>query len=145
MADKLPIRLFKTKQLTSVTPEDAKMIVDFVKFAASFLKFDGPYNIRLVHAAPDEPITTGCYAPAEKKISTIVEGRHFLDYCRTIAHEMVHQRQHETGEFEEAGEIPEIGGKIEDDANSIAGQIMKSYIKKHLKPEQKKSLGLGTY
>ena len=139
------LRLFKSPKLNSVTPEDAKLLVDFVQFAAKFLKYDGPFSIRMLHACPNEPITTGCYSPSEKKITTIVENRHFLDYCRTIAHEMVHQRQDANGAFQTNESVPEIGGEIEDEANSVAGQIMKSYIKTHLKPEQKKKLGLGTY
>jgi hypothetical protein len=143
---KLNIRLFKSKQLESVSPDDARLLVDFIQFASKFLKFEGPYTIKMLHASPEEKITTGCYSPAEKKITAIVENRHFLDYCRTIAHEMVHQRQHAQGGFDESSDgVPEIGGKIEDEANAVAGQIMKSYIKTHLKPEQKKKLGLGTY
>lgn len=139
------LRLFKSPQLESVSPEDAKQLVDFVEFAAKFLKYNGPFSIRMLHACPNEPITTGCYSPSEKKITVIVENRNFLDYCRTIAHEMVHQRQDANGEFKTNESVPEIGGKIEDEANSVAGQIMKSYIKTHLKPEQKKKFGLGTF
>jgi hypothetical protein len=139
------IRLFKSKQLDSVTPEDAKLLIDFVQFASKYLKFEGPFTIRMLHAAPNEAITMGCYAPGEKKISVVVEKRNPLDYFRTIAHEMVHQKQQSQGEFDENGGTQEIGGKIEDTANALAGRIVKKYIKTHLQPEQKKRLGLGTY
>ena len=42
---------------------------------------------------PNEPITTGCYNPADKTISSIAGGRHMIDYCRTIAHELAHMKQ----------------------------------------------------
>jgi len=141
---KLNVRLFKTKELPELEPEMVKLIVDFVQFASQFLKLDGnEIKIRLVHAAPNEPITTGCYAPATKMISTIAQNRHFIDYCRTIAHEMTHLKQDLEGRV--AQENQEIGGEIEDEANALSGQVMKTYIKKHLTPEQKKYLGLGTY
>jgi len=141
---KIKIRLFKTKELPKVDDETSKLIVDFVKFASEFLELpEQEIKIRLVHASPNEPITTGAFEPATKRISTISQNRHFIDYCRTIAHEMVHLKQDIDGRV--TGDIPEIGGEIEDEANSISGQIIKSYIKKHLTPEQKKFLGLGTY
>ena len=121
-----------------------KLIVDFVRFASKFLGLDDQeIKIRLVHAAPQEPITTGAYHPGTKMISTIAQNRHFIDYCRTIAHEMTHLKQDIEGRV--AQENQEIGGKIEDEANTLSGQIVKSYLKKHLTKEQKSYLGLGTY
>ena len=141
--DAFKIRLFKTKKLNSIKPEDIKMLADFIKFASDFLKFPATFHIKMLHASPDEPITLGAYSPDTDEIHVIVENRHFLDYCRTIAHEMVHQRQKSQGKL--TGTIPEIGGEIEDEANFMSGRIMKSYIKNHLTSEQKKKLGAGTY
>lgn len=39
-------------------------------------------------------------------------------------------------------ENQEIGGPIEDEANAVSGQIVKSYIKNHLTKEQRKFLVL---
>jgi hypothetical protein len=141
---KLNVKLFKTKEYPMPEPEMVKLIIDFVQFASKYLKLDGQeIKIRLVHAAPKEAITTGCYAPGTKMISTIAQNRHFIDYCRTIAHEMTHLKQDLEGRV--ATENQEIGGEIEDEANAKSGQVVKSYIKTHLKTEQKKYLGLGTY
>jgi len=138
------IKLVKTKELNGPDGKTVKLIIDFVQFAADFLKLtDKDIKIRLMHAAPKEPITTGAYEPTTKIISTIVQNRHFIDYCRTISHEMTHMKQDYDGEVE--SENQEIGGKIEDTANAISGQIVKSYLKNHLKPEQKRFLGLGMY
>ena len=142
--EKVKIKLLKTKEYPMPKPETVKLLVDFIKFASDYIKLDGEeIKVRLVHAAPKEPITTGCYAPATKLISVIAQNRHFIDYCRTIAHEMTHLKQHLDGRVEAQNQ--EIGGEIEDEANSVSGQVVKSYIKKHLTPEQKKYLGLGTY
>lgn len=137
------LKLTKTKQLPNVDSEDVKLLVKFVKFASKYLELPETFNIRLVHANPDEPMTLGCYSPSENKISAIIEKRNILDVFRTIAHEMVHQRQQSRGEL--VGEIPEIGGKIEDEANAVAGQIMKAFTKNVLSKEEKTKLGLGTF
>ena len=138
------IRLFKSKELPELDEQTIGLIVNFIQFAAKYLKMeDQPVSVRLLHAAPKEPITTGCYSPQDKKITTICQNRHFIDYCRTIAHEMTHQKQDIEGRVGQ--ENQEIGGEIEDEANAVSGQIVKSYLKTQLKPEQKKFLGLGTY
>lgn len=138
------IRLFKSSELPKPEDETLKLLVHFVKFAAGKLGIeDSKFVIRLLHASPSEPITTGAYRPGEGTISTIVQNRHFIDYCRTIAHEMTHQRQDIQGRIN--GQIQEIGGDIEDEANVESGRIVKEYIKNQLTPEQKKFLGLGSF
>ena len=138
------IHLVRTKEFSAPNKETTDLILDFIKYAADFLKMnDKEIKVRLVHASPNEPITTGAYEPSTKRISTIAQNRHFIDYCRTIAHEMTHMKQDYDGKVEKKGQ--EIGGPIEDEANAISGQIVKSYIKNHLTSDQKKFLGLGTY
>lgn len=140
----LNIKLLKSKELPKPETEMLKLLVQFVKFAAGKLGIsDKPFVIRLLHAAPAEPVTTGAYEPSTKRISVIIQNRHFIDYCRTIAHEMTHQKQDYQGRT--TGEIPDIGGKIEDEANAVSGRIVKAFLKNELTPEQKKFLGLGTY
>jgi hypothetical protein len=140
----LNIRLFKTKELPQVEAETLKLLVQFVTFAANKLGIDDkPIIIRLLHASPNEPITTGAYQPSNDVISVIVENRHLIDYARTIAHEMTHQKQDYEGRVDKP--VPEIGGDIEDEANAMSGRIVKEFIKSQLTPEQKKYLGLGSY
>jgi hypothetical protein len=45
---------------------------------------------------------------------------------RSIAHEMVHHKQWEDGRLD-GPKPPDIGGDIEDEANSLAGQFIKLY------------------
>ena len=138
------IRLFKTPQLPAVEPKTIELIVKFIKFAGEKLGIsDASVVVRMLHSAPKEPITTGAYTPQTKVICVIVQGRHFIDYCRTIAHEMTHQRQDIQGK--DFSNVAEIGGEIEDEANAVSGRIVKEFIKKQLTPEEKKHLGLGSY
>lgn len=50
-----------------------------------------------------------------------------VDVMRSIAHEMVHHRQFEQGKL--SVRPPDIGGEIEDEANAVAGQIIKLFAK----------------
>lgn len=139
----MDLKLYKTKKLKNVDKDDLKLLVDFINYAKDYIELTLPMQVTLMHAAPNTPITFGAYQPHDDHIYVIVEGRNFLDYCRTLAHEMVHQKQKQDGRI--SGQVREIGGEIEDEANSVAGQIMKSFTKTKLTPEQKKKFGLGGY
>lgn len=74
-------------------------------------------------------ITTGGYNPTDKCVYAIFEGRQLADVLRTIAHELVHQKQDLQGKLKQ--QVPDIGGVIEDTANAIAGRLVKMYVKKY--------------
>ena len=138
------IRLKKSKELPLPDKDTLKMLVEFIGFASQKLNLgDEPVVVTLLHANPGRPITTGAFDPQDKSICVIVGGRHFIDYCRTIAHELTHYQQSVRGEL--TGEIQEIGGDIEDNANLMSGRIVKEYIKSILTKKQKSKLGLGTF
>lgn len=72
----------------------------------------------------------GEYNPGEMSIRVFIGGRNLADICRSLAHELVHHRQHELGLiYNSAGET---GTEIENDANAIAGIIMREYGKLNL-------------
>ena len=72
----------------------------------------------------------GEYSPNEMSIRVFITGRNLADVCRSLAHELVHHRQQELGLiYNSAGET---GTEIENDANSIAGIIMREYGKLNL-------------
>ena len=138
------IRIFKGAGCPELDKETLTILLKFLKYATGYLKLqDKPIKIRLLCSSPQEPITTGAYTPADKTISTIVQGRNLIDYCRTIAHELTHMRQDYDGKLNEIH--PEIGGDIEDDANSTSGRIIKFFIKNILTKEEKTKIGVGTY
>ena len=56
-----------------------------------------------------------------------VKGRLIIDILRSVAHELVHHNQFESGEIKNNDVVKDIGGKIEDDANAIAGQLVKKF------------------
>lgn len=72
----------------------------------------------------------GEYNPNKMSIRVFITGRNLADICRSLAHELVHHRQQELGLiYDTAGET---GTDIENDANSIAGIIMREYGKLNL-------------
>ena len=138
------LRVFKGAGCPDLDKETLALLVKFLKYAISELKLqDVEIKIRLLGKSPNEPITTGCYSPQNKTISTIADGRNLIDYCRTIAHELTHMKQDVEGRIQ--GLQQEIGGQIEDEANVVAGIVMKKFIKNILTKEDKQHLGLGTY
>jgi hypothetical protein len=71
--------------------------------------------------------TTAYFNPATNDVVIFVLGRHPLDICRSIAHEMTHMRQARRNFFGRKS-IKDVGGFFEDQANAVAGQIVKKFI-----------------
>lgn len=53
------------------------------------------------------------------------KNRNIADILRSIAHELVHKSQFEKGQIN--GPVQDIGGPIEDEANAVAGQLVKEF------------------
>jgi muramidase (phage lysozyme) len=103
---------------------------DFVNFVNDNLEIENKVDVHIENE-PTSDYTTGNYNPKEKKVKVRDNGRKLVDMLRTIAHELVHHRQNELGKINPP--VPEIGGEIEDEANSDAGRLVKYYGK--MKPE----------
>ena len=137
-------KLVLVKGCPKIDADTLRLIAKYVSYAIEQLGLqDKPITIRLLGSNPNEPITTGCYQPSNKTITAIAGGRHMIDYCRTIAHELVHMQQDYQNRI--TNNVQEIGGEIEDEANVLSGRFTKHFIKNILTPEEKKKLGLGSY
>ena len=71
--------------------------------------------------------TTAYFNPATNDVVIYALGRHPHDICRSIAHEMTHMRQARHNFFGRKN-IKDVGGFFEDQANAVAGQIVKKFI-----------------
>ena len=98
---------------------------DFVDFACNFLKINQKPEINLVDER-DGHMTTASYCPNTNKIKIYAKNRALFDIARSIAHELVHHMQFETGETLDG----DTGSPCENQANSLAGQIIRLYGKK---------------
>jgi hypothetical protein len=123
------IKINYSKKLNDLSPKKFKVMSSFLKFCRKELKITNDIEIFLMNKKNHLNITTGGYNPTDKCVYVIFEGRQIADIIRTIAHELVHQKQDLQGKLQ--GEIPDIGGVIEDTANAIAGRLVKMYVKEH--------------
>ena len=80
-----------------------------------------------INAFPQTIKTTAYFNPGTRTMVVLALGRHQVDICRSIAHEMVHLRQ-SMNDFFGVQEIPDVGGFFEDEANAVAGQIVKKFL-----------------
>lgn len=71
----------------------------------------------------------GGYVPSQKVIRISTKDRHPMDALRTIAHELVHHKQNEDGKLGDPTEAGKTGSDIENEANAVAGQIMRHWAK----------------
>ena len=108
---------------SNYSKEDYEKFVDFAHKELNIEK-DCPID---VEAEKSTEYTTGNYHIQDRKIKVLDNGRKLADILRTIAHELVHHKQNELGQL--VGDIPEIGGTIEDQANAYAGRLVKKYGK----------------
>lgn len=115
------------KGIPGMTEEKVNLLKDFVNFACSKLKIEEPVTV-VIRKERDEYIqTTASYLPHENENHIRAGGRALVDICRSIGHELTHNRQRELGIFKAGEEVQNIGGKIEDEANSIAGILIKDF------------------
>jgi hypothetical protein len=111
------------------TPAISEALYAFTEFCVNDLKIQGKVLIKLLPKVTEGTITTGGFNLNTNEITTRFEGRAVADVARTIAHELVHYQQKERGEFNNGKEVPDIGGFIEDEANAVAGQLVKKFVK----------------
>jgi Zn-dependent peptidase ImmA (M78 family) len=69
--------------------------------------------------------TFGCFNLGTDEIKVQTAKRHPLDVYRTLAHELVHYHQKQSGK-EMSGDT---GSECENEANSRAGEILRKYTK----------------
>jgi hypothetical protein len=123
------IKVSYSKKLDNLNPAKFKHLSTFLKFCRDELDITNDIRVFLLKKDNNLNLTTGGYSPKDKCVYTIAEGRQIADILRTIAHELVHQKQDLQGKIK--GNIPDIGGVIEDTANAIAGRLVKMYVKKY--------------
>ena len=115
------------------------MLDSFVSFASNKLGIKSLPNIRYKDSNEDFS-SFGGYNPSEKSIVIATKNRHPMDIYRTLAHELVHCKQDEDGRIKDVSKEGSTGSDIENEANAVAGQIMRWYAKAN--PDSFKLAGL---
>ena len=115
----------------SVSKSKVQNIADFVEYSLKRLKLKDKPNIKLIlgQTYSEQNGSLGGYSPETKDIYVVVPKRMTADICRTIAHELVHRKQDEMGYIRNSGVAGQTGSPIENQANSIAGILLRDYGK----------------
>lgn len=105
------------------------IIKDFIQFAKNRLDID---ELPIIEFTNDRDWATqrrsfGEYNPGEKRLEVYIGNRNLADILRTLVHELVHHRQNELGLIKiNSGST---GSNIENQANALAGILMRDYGK----------------
>jgi pyrimidine deaminase RibD-like protein/biotin carboxyl carrier protein len=104
-----------------------KILQRFYASCVDKLELENPPRLRL-ETTPDWSQENGSFGQYDSDTNTLIlatAGRHVLDILRTMAHEMTHRQQDERNPLPiDAGET---GSPWEDQANAMAGRIMRDW------------------
>lgn len=116
---------------SGIDKNEYPMYDTFVKYLQKTYPLKRDLTINFLGERKGE-MTTGSRKPNYLKI--LSKNRMNRDIMRTLAHEWVHEHQMEV-EGKKPG--PDIGGAIEDEANSESGKMMKKFERDNPKFEKK--------
>jgi hypothetical protein len=113
-----------------LTESQTGTIGEFIKFAIKNLELQnspGSLTLSYDNKQAQDKRTFGFFDPHNKKIWVYVKNRNMADILRTLAHELVHRKQEEDGRLDiKSGET---GSPIEDEANAMAGVLLRNFGK----------------
>ena len=125
------LNLGQPKQ-TKLMESETATIGEFIKYAIKNLGIQNPpRNLSLSYdnAKAKEMKSFGYFNPNENKIWVYVGNRNMGDILRTLAHELVHRKQDEDGRI--SYESGKTGSDIENEANAMAGVLLRDFGKQH--------------
>lgn len=121
---------FLTKNLNESIEHQLK---GFVGLAQKELGLQQLPKIKVVNRVPDaDGMTFGRYDPDSNTVYVVARGRHAKDVMRTLGHELVHHKQ----DIEDRLDITsgETGSNEENEANAMAGVLMRKYNEMNPEP-----------
>lgn len=117
-------------------PLNEKKTDYFVKFLDYCFKVlaleeSKPIDVHFIEDREDDPdmVTTAYYNDSESKMSISTYNRAFIDIARSTAHELTHKKQFSLDPNLVTDKHSE--GKIEDQANAVAGKIIRGFGEKY--------------
>jgi hypothetical protein len=112
---------------TFLLEEKTKSLDDFIEFACQSLGIKNKPSISTDMNARENK-SFGGYGSGRIRVTE--KGRHHMDVCRTLAHELVHYKQDLDGRIKSADD-GKTGSEIENEANARAAVIMRDWGKKN--------------
>lgn len=124
--------LMNLSESETIFPLDEKQHLErFVDFVKEELGVKNEINIRY-QTDKDGIRTTAVYKyrdgdedHEQSEVRVYTKERALQDIMRSVAHELVHHQQNEKGKLK--GKHSNVGGPIEDEANAVAGKLLKKY------------------
>ncbi len=114
-------------RMLNLDDEKIDILSKFCAFCAKTIPIKGNVVIKVVSDRKNNGITTtAVYKVGKNEVLIYGKDRALVDICRSIAHELVHMMQDETGLLDH-GPIKDIGGFHENQANAGAGALIKAY------------------
>lgn len=98
------------------------MVNKLIKLCQMELELDDLPKIKLLYQQPLDLPAFGYY---DGEINVVVANRHPVDVMRTLAHELVHWKQHKSGMQLDGDD----GSYIENQANALAGVVIRKFGK----------------
>lgn len=128
------IQLLNEKKLEHDQRKD--ILRRFVEYVGNELKLEGKYPRVVLNNAENFAQTNksfGHFNMAENKIVISSSNRNLADILRTLAHEMVHYKQKQSGslKLDNLSNDGADGSDIENEANSVAGILLRKYGREH--------------
>ena len=121
------MKLYIDKSL-GMKKEKTKLASEFIIFCAENLPIEGDFKVYIVGSRKPHGITTtAVYEVGNNCCRVYAKDRAFADVMRSVAHEMTHMMQDQTGLIN--GPIRDAGGFHEDQANAKAGELIKLFAK----------------
>jgi hypothetical protein len=104
---------------------------DFIRYCVSVLGIKGKVIINLRNDKDPHLQTLASYSydPNGDEIYIRAGRRHIVDIMRSVAHELIHKKQHEKGQLND--DSGKTGSPQENEANAGAGIIMRDYTSKN--------------
>ena len=112
--------------------EQVDVIKQFIKYLTKELDLKELPNKLTLSYNTDEAKskhTFGYFNPNTNSIWLYVKDRNVADILRTLAHEFVHRKQAEEGRIEQNS--GDTGSEIENEANAVAGVLLRNFGKNH--------------
>lgn len=104
-------------------------LTEFVKFVKKELDIKHVPTVVILNKRETLKTTANYdYAKENKIIKVYGKNRLLVDIMRSIGHELTHHKQWEDGKLKI--KPPDIGHKIENEANAKAGELIKLYAKR---------------
>jgi len=124
------IKKLLRESLLNKTDDSLRQVADFVNFAKKYLGINDDIKIILAFKRTPDIRTSAYYEPGNL-IKVYVKDRAINDINRSLAHELTHHRQYLDGRLTNISKDGEDGSDIENEANAVAGKLIRVYGKLH--------------